>query len=148
MYGTVEGVAALSAQWTDDGEFTDFDELYSPYDPATNPSLSQVTDWLTRVSLAVDVRLADEGFVTPVEVPQAVADISMLVEGIVKDLADYSHGSGRFYTKQALESGLSPYLTIDKDVSDWVARRSIGLTNMGVPKLPKSARTEASFEVM
>lgn len=148
MYGTVAGVAALSAQWTDDGEFTDLDMLYDPYTPATNPTLTQVTDWLTRVSYAVDVRLADEGFITPVDVPEAVSDLSMLVEGIVKDLADYSHGSGRFYTKQAIESGLSPYLTIDKEISDWVARRSIGFINMGVPKRASSSRSVASFEVM
>lgn len=147
MYGTAAGVAALSAQWTDDGEFTDLDELYDPFTPATNPTLTQVTDWLTRISYAVDVRLADEGFVTPVDVPEAVADISMFVEGIVKDLADYSHGSGRFYSKQSLESGLSPYMTIDKEISDWVARRSIGFANMGVSKLDGYSRNVATFEV-
>lgn len=144
MYGSAAGVAALSAQWTDDGEFTDGDA----YESATSPTLAQVNDWLTRVSFAVDVRLSDEGFNTPVTVPEAVHDISLLVEGIVKDLVDFSHGSGRFYTKQAIESGLSPYLTIDKEISDWVARRAIGFVNMGVSKRDASSRNEASFEVI
>lgn len=147
MYGTPEGVAALSAQWTNDGEFLD-EDIYDIYQEATDPSLSQVTDWLESVSASVDVRLADEGFVTPVDVPEAVKDIALLVEGIVKDLVDYSHGSGRFYSKRALESGTSPYITIDKEISGWVARRSIGLANLGVPKVEGPARTEATFEVL
>ena len=146
MYGSVAGVEALSAQWTDDGHFLDDDYPYLT--GATNPSLSEVTDWLDTVSLSVDARLADEGFITPVDVPAAVADLKLLVEGIVKDLADYSHGSGRYYSKRALESGTSPYITIDKEISGWVARRSIGFVNLGVPKMAGPARTEATFEVL
>jgi hypothetical protein len=148
MYGTPAGVAALSAQWTDNGEFLD-EDIYDIYVKPTDPTLAQVTDWLERTSDTVDNRLADEGFETPVTAPQSIiSDISMLVEGIVKDLADYSHGSGRFYTKQALESGLSPYLTIDKEISDWVARRSIGFVKLGLTKRDYPARNDATFEVL
>lgn len=147
-YGTPEGVAALSAQWTDDGEWLDDDPIYDIYQQATNPSLTQIVNWLEQVSHGLDVRLSDAGFITPVTVPEAVADLSLFVEGIVKDLADYSHGSGRFFSKQAIESGLSPYLTIDKEISDWVTRREFGLEALGVPKRPRQSRNDASFEVL
>lgn len=145
MYGTPEGVAALSAQWTDQGEWFDADV----YVTATSPTLTQIETWLTQVSHAVDNRLADEGFQTPITDPESVlSDIALLVEGIVKDLADFSHGSGRFFTKQSLESGLSPYLLIDKELSDWVSRRSIGFQMLGLTKRENPARNEASFEVL
>lgn len=144
MYGTPEGVAALSAQWTDNGEFFDSDI----YQDATSPTLTQVNEWLESVSSSLDVRLSDEGFYTPIEVPEAIADLTLLVEGIVKDLVDYSHGTGRFYSKRVIESGSSPYLTIDKEISAWVYRRSIGFENLGVPKRKNPARNDSSFEVM
>jgi hypothetical protein len=146
MYGDPVGVAALSAQWTSNGAFLDTD-IYDVYQVATDPSLTQVIEWLENVSSSVDVRLSDAGFYVPVTEPLAVADIGLLVEGIVKDLVDYSHGSGRFYTKQAIDSGLSPYLTIDKEITDWIARRTIGFENLGVGKRAR-ARNDATFEVM
>jgi len=145
MYGSAAGVAAHNAQWTNNGEWLDDDGIY---ETATDPSLSQVEAWLEQVSNSVDVRLADAGFDTPVTLEVVVSELTLLVEGIVSDLADYSHRSGRFFSKQALEAGTSPYLTIDKELSDWVARRSIGLENLGVPKLNKPSRNMATFEVL
>jgi hypothetical protein len=147
MYGTPEGVAALSAQWTNQGEWLDVD-IYDIYSSATVPSLTQINTWLDQVSATVDIRLADEGFQTPITDTEIVKDIAGLVEGLVKDLADYAHGSGRFYSKQSLESGLSPYMTIDKEISEWVARRSIGLVKLGVNKRDDPARSDATFEVL
>lgn len=143
MYGTAAGVAALSAQWTDNGEYTDT----TPSSEATTPSLTQVNLWLIQVSNSVDVKLQDEGFTVPVTVDSVESAIALLVEGIVKDLVDFSHGSGRFYSKQSIESGLSPYLTIDKEISEWVKRQAVGFENAGVPKR-KTARSLATFEVL
>lgn len=147
MYGTASGVAALSAQWTNNGAFLD-DDLYDPYaPPATIPSLSQVELWLEQVSNSVDVKLQDEGFNTPVDVASVMSSLYLLVEGIVKDLVDFSHGSGRFFSQQSIESGLSPYLTIDKEISEWVKRQAVGFENAGVPRR-KTARSVATFEVL
>lgn len=143
MYGTASGVGALSAQWTDNGEFLDT----TPSTPATTPSLTQVNLWLTQVSNSVDVKLQDEGFTVPVTVDSVESAIALLVEGIVKDLVDFSHGSGRFFSQQSIESGLSPYLTIDKEISEWVKRQAVGFENAGVPKR-KPARSLATFEVL
>jgi len=146
MYGTAAGVAALSAQWTNAGEFLD-DDIYDPYTAATVPSLTQVEAWLTQVSNSVDVHLQDEGFSVPIDVASVLSALSLLVEGIVKDLVDFSHGSGRFFTQQSIDSGLSPYMTIDKEISEWVKRQAVGFENAGVPKR-KTARSLATFEVL
>jgi hypothetical protein len=144
MYGTPEGVAALSAQWTDNGAWVDPDV----YETGTNPTLTQIENWLVQVSNAVDVRLADHGFAVPVDEPKAVSDLALFVEGIVKDLADYSHGSGRFYSTRAIEGGLSPFITIDREITDWVARRTIGFEALGVPKRQIAARNDATLDVL
>lgn len=138
-YGSAADVAALSGMWTTNGVFT-----------TTSPvKLSSVTTWLGQVSQLVDTAMSDEGFVTPVVVTVVVGEIDLLVNGIVKDVADWSKGSGRFFTKKALEAGLSPFMTIDKEVHEWVQRKSIGFEAQGVPKRTDfRGRHRAVFEVL
>jgi len=127
MYGSAAGVAALSNLWTRNGEFFDTELDVD----GTRPSLTQVETWLDEVSSMMDVALANEGFSVPVDVVEVLPMIGQFVNGIVKDLADYSHGAGRFYTKDAIDAGLSPFLTVDREVTDWVTRKSTGLEALG-----------------
>lgn len=120
-YGTVSGVAALSAQWTDSGVFTS----------STKPTVSQVTQWLEDVSTSLDIALSDFGFSTPITATAILPSLNLLVQGIVKELVDYSHGAGRFYVKKALEGGISPFMIIDKELHEWVERKAIGLRAKG-----------------
>lgn len=137
-YGTAAGVAALSALWTDGttGLFT----------ATTRPTLAQVTTWLDDVSKLLDTALNDQGFDTPVTVTAVTGELGLLVEGIVKDLCDYSHGAGRFFTEKALEAGLNPFMTVDKELHEWVKRKVVGLEKQGVTR-SADGRNVASFEV-
>jgi len=136
-YGTAAGVGALSALWSDAGTFT----------ASTRPTLTVVNGWLDDVSALVDTALSDQGFTVPVTIASVVKEIDLLVEGIVKDLCDYSHGAGRFFSERALEAGLSPFMTIDKEVHAWVNRKSVGFENQGVPK-EEIGRNVASFDLL
>jgi hypothetical protein len=145
MYGTAAGVAALSSMWTRAGLFYD-DSLY---DTATKPSLTQVESWLADVSSSLDICLSDEGFITPVVAVEVLPSLNHLVESIVKDLVDFSHGAGRFFTERRLEAGASPMMVIDKELSDWVKRKSVGLEAMGVPKRGDiTGRKVATFDIL
>jgi hypothetical protein len=137
-YGSTAGVAALSALWTDGttGLFT----------TATRPTLAQVTTWLEEVSKLLDTALNDQGFDTPVTVSAVTGEFNLLVNGIVKDLCDYSHGAGRFFTEKALEAGINPFMTVDKELHEWVKRKVVGMEKQGVVRSAEG-RNVASFEV-
>jgi len=136
-YGTVAGVGAMNALWSDSGSFT----------ASTTPTSTQVTSWLDKVSAMVDTALADEGFTVPVTLAAVVKELDLLVEGIVSDLVDASHRTGRFYSENILTRGLSPFITIDKEVHAWVQRKSVGFENQGVPKT-ETGRMVASFDLL
>ena len=136
-YGSAAGVGGLSALWSDSGTFT----------TSTRPTLAQVNTWLDEVSALVDTALKDEGFTVPVTVAGVVKELDLLVKGIVKDLCDYSHGAGRFFSERAIDAGISPFITIDKEVHAWVQRKSVGFENQGVPK-SETGRQVASFDLL
>lgn len=136
-YGTASGVGAMNALWSDSGSFT----------AATTPTSAQVNGWLDNVSAMVDTALADEGFTVPVVLAAVVKELDLLVEGIVSDLVDAAHRTGRFYTENILTRGLSPFITIDKEVHAWVQRKSVGFENQGVPKVD-TGRKVASFDLL
>lgn len=136
-YGTVAGVGAMNALWSDSGTFS----------ASTTPTAAQVTDWLDKVSAMVDTALADEGFTVPVTLAAVVKELNLLVEGIVSDLVDASHRTGRFYSENILTRGMSPFITIDKEVHAWVQRKSVGFENQGVPKVD-TGRKVASFDLL
>jgi len=140
-YGTVAGVAALTPMYTDDGAFRDA----GASDVATNPSLTQVTGWLSDVSALMDAALAEEAFITPVTDTDILPILDLYVEGIVHDIVHYSRKAGRFYSKRALDAGSSPFNTISDEITDWVADKANGFANLGLARLtgvrPKSSAT-------
>lgn len=142
-YGTAAGVGGLSPTFSDNGEF--FDDGISS--TASKPSLSQVVEWLTQVSALMDTAMSDEGFTVPVTLAAVLPELDLLVNGIVKDLVDFSRKSGRFYTKRSLDAGVAPFMAIDKELHDWVKRKTRGFTNQGVPK-PDPSRSEATFDLL
>lgn len=138
-YGSAAGVAALSQMWTSNGEFT----------VSTKPTLAQVNSWLAQVSAGLDAALSDEGFETPATDSDVTPMLDLLVNGITKDLVDYSHGAGRFFVKKALDSGTSPFMVIDAELHEWVKRKSIGLEALGLVKRSGViGRSVASFDLM
>lgn len=130
MYGSAIGVANLSGLWTVNGRFFDNDISQ----PASAPTLTAVNTWLDEVSKLLDVALSDEGFKVPVTELSALPMLNGLVQGIVKDIADYSHGSGRYYTDKVIDQGSSPFMMIAKELSEWVQSKSKGLEGMGLEK--------------
>ena len=145
MYGTVSNVAVLASTWTRNGEFFDTDA----YLDGTTPSLAQVNIWLEQMSRTIDFAISNEGFVTPITNPTAVAAISGIVEGVVADLCHAAHKSGRFFTKKALESGKSPLLTIQKELNEWVAGKVVAFTSLGIPTTTNAVGSgTASFDVL
>jgi len=136
-YGSAAGVGALSALYSSSGTFT----------VSTTPTLAAVNNWLDEVSALLDTALEDEGFATPVTTAAIVKELDLLVNGITVDLVNYSHNAGRFYTEQALKAGVSPFMTIDKEVHEWVKRKSVGFEAQGLTK-ENIGRNVASFDLL
>jgi len=138
-YGSVQGVADLSTMYTTNGSFS----------ASTKPTTTVVSGWLDSVSSMLDSALADEGFVTPITDTDITPTLDLLVEGITKDIVDYSHRAGRYFTKQALDAGISPFIAANKELREWVKDNSIGLEAQGAAKNPDfSGRNTASFVVI
>ena len=129
-YGSIGNVEVLATTWTNNGHFLDVD-IYDIYSVATTPSLMQVEWWMIQMTATVDLALAVEGLVTPLTNPTAVAAVSAVVEGVVADLCHAAHKSGRFFTKSALDSGISPMRAVMKELNEWVAGNAIGLRTLG-----------------
>lgn len=142
-YGTADGVGGLSPTFSDDGSF--YDDAISQ--TATKPTLTQVEEWLAQVSSLMDTALSDEGFTVPITNTSVLPEINLLVNGITKDLVDYSRKSGRFYAKRSLDAGTSPFMAIDEELHEWVKRKTQGFVNLGVPR-PDAARSQATFDLL
>ncbi len=137
-YGTPGGVAALARTYTDNGLFTS----------NTCPTLSQVETWLEQISAVIDLALENEGFITPVppNLTEVFRIVSVVAEAKVADLVHYANSAGRFYSKQALESGAQPVDIIRRELSSFVTLNAIGFENLGLPR--RSGRSWASLEVL
>lgn len=149
-YGTVADVAALAGTWTTDGEFLDAD-AYSEID-ATNPTLTQVETWLTKLSAQLDLALASHWFVVPIvdaDAPIAFASASQYIASLVADLCNAENSSGRFFTERAIERGVTPMAVILKDMQNWADINADGLAAVGVPQREKSANVhQSAFRVL
>jgi len=144
-YGTPAGVAAHCKLWTRDGAFYDA----GASDTATKPTLTEVTNWLDQVSAMMDSALADEAFETPVTLASVVKELTLICEGLTKDLVDHSHKAGRFYAERAIKEGVTPWAAIAEDIQKYVQSRSVGFDNLGLPKISgKVGRKVASFDVV
>jgi len=121
-YGTLEGVAALAQSWTNDGLWLDDEE---PYVKRTNPSLTTVVRWLDQVSDMLNTALASYGFVTPLVKDNSIQSATMIVEGVVADLARYVN------TNSPVEEGVSIWNTIRTNLDEWVKLYAPGLEQNG-----------------
>lgn len=124
-YGTFDQVGSLARVWTDGGLFTG----------TTNPTDSQVNEWLDQVSATMDGALALKGFVTPVTNVAAVKVLTLMVTSIVADLAHAANSSGRFFTTNAIERGVSPMIMIRKEIMEWADEWASGLEGLGATRL-------------
>jgi len=144
-YGAVANIEVLASTWTSDGHFLDD----SGCDDATVPSLTQVEAWIDQMSSVIDLALATEGFETPLTDAVAIASAASMIEGVVADLCHAAHRAGRFFTKKALESGMSPIIAIRKELNEWVANNAVGFRTLGVATVTNAVgENTASFDVL
>jgi hypothetical protein len=149
-YGTATQVAALARQWTNEnGEFEDpaTEDAYA--DPpvfetteGTIPTLTQVEDWLDSISAHLNMALAQEWFITPIDqatAPEAHKAVSQIVVSLTADLVQASNSTGRFFTDRALAAGTSPMAAVLKEINNWAKANADGLAGLGVPQKQTSA---------
>lgn len=137
-YGDTARVAALCQMWTRDGEW--YDPVAYDLGPpeiaeviGTNPTLTQVSAWLTQTSAMMDLAMSDVGFIVPVLVPAAIAAIGPYIEGLTADLCHAANSSGRFFTERIIERGMSVMIVVQQNINGWVKDNTQGLKNLGVP---------------
>lgn len=144
VYGTPAQVAALASMWTRGGLWVDpVGPVPGPADKGTNPSLTQVTEWLVNVSAQMNLALGNANFIvpfyddaTPDSKVQSYLALSQYVSSIVADLAHYKNSSGRFFTEKVVERGVNPMQAILKDMAGWIALNERGLIADGLLQFP------------
>jgi hypothetical protein len=133
-YGSLAGVAALCKIYTDNGVFTDAGCLDCLQVLETNPTRTEVVNWMEDISGALDTTLAGEGFVVPIVNTTAVKSINIIVNQYTADLVKYANNSGRFATDAARASGIEPFITIEKNIRAWAHNNAAGLEAVGAAR--------------
>lgn len=145
-YGSVEKVATHSSLWTLGGVFLDADI----YQPGTNPPLTDVEGWLDDVCHEMNMALKQAWFVTPISEitsPDSFGLVSNIVNSLVTDLVYARNDKGRFFTETALQSKLSRWAQIQKDVQNFVSARADGFVADNVQQIPHND-AKAQIRVM
>lgn len=134
-YGSAAGVAALAKTWTDNGVFTDPDVYGAGGTPTT---LAEVTEWLSQVSVFMDIALAEQGFAIPVDpdtFPEVERMLDLKVNALVADLVHFAHGKGRLLSDRIQERGESPSTILERELLAWVKVRINALEAYGIPRI-------------
>jgi hypothetical protein len=157
VYGTQEEVAAMAKMYTRAGIWVDpVPAVPGPYDKGTNPSLTQVEQWLVNVSAQMNLALGNANFIvpfyddaTPLVKSNAYYAISQYVVSLVADMCHYVNSSGRFYSDKLVERGITPLQAILKDMIGWIALNERGLLGDGLLQhdIPV-IRNQISFRTM
>jgi len=150
QYGTPESVAGMAKLYTDNGDWKDPNPTYDL--PGTNPTLSQVNEWLVNISAQFDVALGNHWFVFPIDPvrsPTVYKAVSQYIASLVADLCHFANSSGRFFTDRLVERGVTPMAAILTDLSNWIDLNSGGLVADHVPqKQATSEKKEIKFRVI
>lgn len=122
-YGSVPEVAALTKKYTD--------TTTSPrtFSTTTTPTLSQVEQYIDRVSGILNVMLAEQGFAIPVSQADAKLALDQFVVAQVADLVNFSNSAGRFFQNQDLRNG--PFYAIMKEAELFISKHALGFVNLG-----------------
>lgn len=142
-YGKLVQVAAFAKIYTRDGSFYDY-SAGPPVVKATNPSSTEVTQWLADISALVDSALANAWFETPIDntdAPQVYTAVANRVCVLVADLCAFANQKGRLFTDRVVEVG--PLNVINKELVGWVNDNSVGFENLGAAKISQSGSARA-----
>jgi hypothetical protein len=142
-YGTQQNVAALARTWTRNGEWFDTDVYVSE----TNPSLTQVEEWIDQITVMLDIALANNYFIVPVIQADVIKALSAKVEALTADLCHLAHNKGRLFSDRIQQSGQDPMFVIDKDLAAWVKSHAVGLEAMGVPRVDTNQAGPSDYSV-
>ena len=123
-YGTAAGVAQYATIYTIAGVFT----------AATNPTEQTVVNWIDQLSETFNAALGAYGFATPVTNARAVTILKSTVEQLAGDLCQAANSAGRFFTDKALQSGVSPWVAVQKNIFEWAKMYASGLEQLGASR--------------
>ncbi|RMD64627.1 hypothetical protein D6833_04145 [Candidatus Parcubacteria bacterium] len=135
-YGSVEEVAALVPRYTSNGSFTS----------STRPTLTQVEQFIDRISGVLNVMLAAEGFAIPITQADAKLACDEIVVSAVVDLCHAANSAGRFYTDRELR-GKSPFSVIRAELAEWVQEHAAGFERIGATRSTSLAEQIAYRDV-
>jgi len=151
-YGTAESVASLATMWTDVVSHMWKDPVPDYDIEGTNPTLTEVEDWLVNLSAQFDIALGSHWFVPPVNVnvsPTAYNAISQYVSQLVADLCHFKNSSGRFFTEKLVERGTTPMAAILRDMNNYIEMNADGFVQDNVPQREaQTIRKQIKFRVI
>lgn len=122
-YGTTTEVEALTRRYTNGGKF----------DTQSNPTNTQVDNWLDQLSSVLNTLLAGEGFAIPIADGIVKPMIDAIAVGYTRDLVEYANSAGRFYEDKTLKGG-NVLNWITKDLIEWVDMTANGMEAAGATR--------------
>lgn len=126
-YGTAAGVASLTPQ------YVNLNGAFDNYPDGTNPKLSTVESWINQISAALNVALANAGFVIPVTQADAKEMLASFVEGHAAMMVRSVNGAGKFAASNERPLALDEFfLELAEVANEWVGAKATGLKALGV----------------
>ncbi len=122
-YGTVAEVEALTKRYTNSGSF----------DGTTNPTSTQIGNFLVQLSSNLNVLLAGEGFTIPISSSVVKPMIDNIVVIYARDMVEFANSAGRFFTDKRLKSG-NIMRWIGMDLAEWIENNANGLEAAGAAR--------------
>ncbi|MEO6565197.1 MAG: hypothetical protein ABIO63_04115 [Casimicrobiaceae bacterium] len=118
----------------------------------TNPTLTEVEDWLVSLSSQFDIALGAHWFTFPIQQnvsPTAWNSVSQYIVQLVADLCHFKNSSGRFFTERLVERGITPMAAILRDMNSYIEMNADGFVQDNVPqKTAKSIKKQIGFRVI
>lgn len=140
-YGSKAGVASLVPRYADPTE-TD------GWTASTDPTDTEVANWIDEVSALVNSMLSERGFDVPVTQDDVKKMLGMFVNEEVASIVLGTKGSGRFAPQSGDQAGKgsSRFGRIMKDFEGYLKRNRYGMIKLGVTSESDWASVDSSFE--
>lgn len=123
-YGTVADVEALTKRYTSSGS----------YGTGTNPTKTQVEEFVNRMSGVVNVLLAEQGFTIPVTQADAKLALADFVVGQVALLCHAANGHGIYAPGSQSIRNTTPMRLILAEAEAFIGKHASGIEALGAAR--------------
>lgn len=134
-YGSLTGVGALVPSLAN---------ANGTFDSSTQPLIGQVEGWIEETSALLNMILKFNGFDAPVTEAQVVLVLDMFINNEVSDIVKAHNNTGRLAVEFEDRPTPNIYMTISKDVTDFVEKLAAAFARSGAAR-PRTEITDVDY---